>query len=68
MVEARCPQDDVIEAIRATGPGFVLGLQWHPEFHLLPTEARQGLIDSGPVMEAFLQATRERADRLRKHP
>jgi putative glutamine amidotransferase len=66
VVEARCPQDGVIEAIRAPGPGFVLGLQWHPEFHLLPAEARQGLIDSGPLMEAFLQATRERADRHRK--
>lgn len=66
VVEAVCPQDGVIEAIRGTGQGFVLGLQWHPEFHLLPAEARQGLIDSGPVMEAFLQASRERADRHRK--
>lgn len=66
VVEARCPQDGVIEAIRGTGSGFVLGLQWHPEFHLQPAEARQGLIDSGPLMEAFLQATRERADRHRR--
>jgi len=66
VVEARCPQDGVIEAIRHTGPGFVLGLQWHPEFHLEPAEALHGLLDSGPVMQAFLDAARARADRHRK--
>lgn len=65
VVEARCPQDGVIEAIRHPGPGFVLGLQWHPEFHLNPGDAQPGLLDSGPVMQAFLDAARERADRHR---
>jgi putative glutamine amidotransferase len=63
VVEARCPQDGVIEAIRHPGPGFVLGLQWHPEFHLNPVEEQQGLLDSGPVMQAFLDAARTRAGR-----
>lgn len=63
VVEARCPHDGVIEAIRHTGPGFVLGLQWHPEFHLNPAEEQQGLLDSGPVMQAFLDAAWDRADR-----
>ncbi|MHC4391084.1 MAG: gamma-glutamyl-gamma-aminobutyrate hydrolase family protein [Planctomycetota bacterium] len=31
-VEARCPLDDVIEAVRLEGPGYVRGVQWHPEF------------------------------------
>lgn len=38
QVEARCPNDDVIEAIRydnARGPlrCYVAAVQWHPEFH-----------------------------------
>lgn len=68
VVEACCPQDGVIEAIRHPGPGFVLGLQWHPEFHLSPGDEQPGLLDSGPVMQAFLDAARERADRHRKTP
>lgn len=62
-VEARCPQDGIIEAIRHTGPGYVLGVQWHPEFHLSPIEETQGLLDSGPVMMEFLRAARARAER-----
>lgn len=65
VIEARCPQDGIIEAIRHDGPGFVLGLQWHPEFHLNVVEELQGLLDSGPVMQAFLDAARARADRHR---
>ncbi|HEY0306660.1 MAG TPA: gamma-glutamyl-gamma-aminobutyrate hydrolase family protein [Acidobacteriaceae bacterium] len=31
-VVARCPQDDVVEAVEGTAPDhFVLGIQWHPE-------------------------------------
>ncbi len=65
VVEARCPDDGVIEAIRHQGPGFVLGVQWHPEFQLTPCEADQHLLDSGPMMLAFLDAARRRADRHR---
>lgn len=64
-IEARSPVDGVVEAIRRQGPGFVLGVQWHPEFHLTPSEQRQGLLDSGPMMQAFLDAARQRADRHR---
>lgn len=65
VVEARSPRDGVIEAIRHEGPGFVLGLQWHPEFHLQAHDETLGLLDSGPVMEAFLRAARLRAGRPR---
>lgn len=65
VVEARSPRDDVIEAIRHEGEGFVLGLQWHPEFHLQPADEPQGLLDSGPLMDAFLTAARLRSDRHR---
>ena len=63
IVEARCPEDGVIEAVRHQGPGFVLGVQWHPEFHLSSQDASTGLLDSGPMMKAFLNAARDRADR-----
>jgi putative glutamine amidotransferase len=65
VVEARSPRDGIVEAIRHAGPGFVLGVQWHPEFHLTPGEETQGLLDSGPMMKGFLDAARARADRHR---
>lgn len=51
VVEAQSPADDVIEAVRWTGSSFVMGVQWHPEFH-----ASQGshLLDSGPIVSRFL--------------
>jgi putative glutamine amidotransferase len=63
VVEAVCPKDGVIEAIRHSGDSFVLGLQWHPEFHLTPGEAQIGVLDSAPMMKAFLAAARRRAER-----
>lgn len=63
VVEARSPQDGIVEAIRRTGPGFVLGVQWHPEFHLSPQEEAHGLLDSAPMMQAFLRAARQRSGR-----
>lgn len=63
VVEAQSPHDGIIEAIRHEGPGYVLGVQWHPEFHLSPVEETQGLLDSGPMMMDFLRAARARADR-----
>jgi putative glutamine amidotransferase len=59
LVEARSPQDRVIEAIRWTGSSFVVGVQWHPEFHL-PTHT--DLLDSGPIVSEFLRDCRERKD------
>ena len=32
-IEARCPDDGMIEAIRRRGPGYLAAVQWHPEFH-----------------------------------
>ena len=56
-VEARAP-DGVVEAIRWTGPSYVLGVQWHPEFHP-PSEP--GLLDGAPLLSEFLQAALEGA-------
>lgn len=65
VVEARCPADGIVEAIRHRDSAFTLGVQWHPEFHLTPREENQRLLDSGPMMQAFLDAARARADRHR---
>ena len=54
-VEARCPDDGTIEAIRRSGPGFVAAVQWHPEFH-----APDGPddFDDRALLQDFLDACR----------
>ena len=51
-VEARALDDGVIEAIRWTGSGYMFGCQWHPELQ----SAFPDLLDSSPIMHAFLEA------------
>jgi putative glutamine amidotransferase len=57
-VEARCPDDGMIEAIRLcgndTGRPWVAAVQWHPEFH----KPEQGVIDDAPILNDFLAAAR----------
>lgn len=55
MVEATSAEDGLIEAIRHTGHRFVVGVQWHPEFH---TPGHDTLLDCAPLLEAFYQAVR----------
>lgn len=50
-VEARSPADGVIEAVRWSGSSYVMGVQWHPEFH---ASHRGELLDSGPIVNEFL--------------
>ncbi len=55
-VEAVSDPDGIVEAIRYQRADFVMGLQWHPEFH------RAGgvdLLDCTPVLDEFLRAARE---------
>ncbi|HSB23113.1 MAG TPA: type 1 glutamine amidotransferase [Burkholderiaceae bacterium] len=52
-VEARCPDDQMIEAVRWRGPSYVAAVQWHPEFHK-PVE--HGVIDDAPILKDFLDA------------
>ncbi len=54
VVEARCPDDGTVEAIRHNGPAWVAGVQWHPEFHKL----EYGTLDDTPVLADFLAAAR----------
>jgi putative glutamine amidotransferase len=55
VVEATSAEDGLIEAIRHTGHGFVVGVQWHPEFH---TPTQDALLDCAPLLEAFYLAAR----------
>lgn len=54
-VEARAAGDGMIEAIRGTGRGFLLGLQWHPEFR---RPGDEDVLDCLPLLESFLEASR----------
>ena len=54
VVEAWSEPDNHIEAVRRTAGGYVVGLQWHPEFH----PASRELLDSAPVLQEFLAAAR----------
>jgi putative glutamine amidotransferase len=56
-VEARSVDDQLIEAIRLEGKPYVLGLQWHPEFH---PPGFAGLLDCTPILDEFLNAARGR--------
>lgn len=55
VVEARCPEDGMIEAVRRRGPGFVAGVQWHPEFH---DPGDPATLDDTPILLDFLAAAR----------
>ncbi len=61
-VEAVCETDGIIEAIRYDKAPFVLALQWHPEFR----RNRREIVDSRPVLEAFLRAARPKKAKLSK--
>jgi len=54
VVEARCPVDGMIEAIRRPGGSFMAAVQWHPEFH----RRGEGTLDDAPLLEDFLAAAR----------
>jgi putative glutamine amidotransferase len=54
-VEARCPEDGIVEAIRHQGPGFIAGVQWHPEFH---PPGDQAIFDDTPLLNDFLYTAR----------
>ena len=54
VVEARCPDDGMIEAIRHTGPSYIAAVQWHPEFHRKDLDT----LDDTPLLNDFLEAAR----------
>jgi len=56
-VEAASSDDSIVEAVRLEGKNYVLGVQWHPEFH--PPGADY-LLDCTPILDEFLGAVRSR--------
>lgn len=56
VVEAVSGKDDIVEAIRYRKARFVMGLQWHPEFH---RGGSAELLDCTPILDDFLAAARE---------
>ncbi|VWD32546.1 peptidase C26 [Burkholderia contaminans] len=55
-IEAVSAGDGIIEAIRHRRSPFVVGVQWHPEFH---RAGGSELLDCTPLLDAFLRAARE---------
>ena len=56
VVEARCPDDGTVEAIRSTDPKrWIAGVQWHPEFH---PPGDPVTLDDTPILLDFLAAAR----------
>jgi len=55
IVEAICPDDGIVEAVRHRGPGYMVAVQWHPEFHAPGDSA---VFNDAPMLEDFLKACR----------
>ena len=55
-IEAISGEDNIVEAIRYQKAPFVVGLQWHPEFHRPDTP---NLLDCTPILDQFLRAARQ---------
>ncbi|GAB3545651.1 hypothetical protein GCM10027343_22370 [Noviherbaspirillum agri] len=55
-VEAVSGKDNIIEAVRYKKANFVMGVQWHPEFH---RPGGPDLLDCTPILDGFLRAARE---------
>jgi putative glutamine amidotransferase len=55
VMEAVCPEDGLIEAVRRPGPGYVAAVQWHPEFH---GPGYPHTLDDRPILHDFLAAAR----------
>jgi putative glutamine amidotransferase len=56
VVEAVSGKDNIVEAVRYRKARFVMGLQWHPEFHRAGSSE---LLDCTPILDEFLAAARE---------
>jgi len=55
VVEARSPDDGIVEAIRREGHGFIAAVQWHPEFRHTNSAVT---FDDTPILQDFLAYAR----------
>ena len=55
-IEAVSASDGIIEAVRYRRAPFVMGVQWHPEFH---RASGPELLDCTPLLDTFLRVARE---------
>ncbi len=55
-IEAVSAEDGLIEGVRYRRAPFVVGVQWHPEFH---RAGGSELLDCTPLLDTFLRAARE---------
>ncbi len=55
-IEAVSAHDGIIEAVRYRRAPFVMGVQWHPEFHRAGGDE---LLDCTPLLDTFLRVARE---------
>ncbi|WP_040051258.1 gamma-glutamyl-gamma-aminobutyrate hydrolase family protein [Caballeronia concitans] len=55
-IEAVSSADGIIEAVRYRKAPFVVGVQWHPEFH---RAGGNELLDCTPLLDTFLRVARE---------
>ena len=62
-IEARSAPDGVVEAIRGNGPGYLCGVQWHPEFHRPGDSAT---LDCVPLLDEFLATAGDQAGRKKR--
>lgn len=58
VVEAWSEPDRVVEALRWSGPSYLFGVQWHPEFH---DPRDRSFIDDKPLLDEFLARAAARA-------
>jgi putative glutamine amidotransferase len=61
IVEARCPVDGLVEAVRRPGEAYLAAVQWHPEFH----RRGEGTLDDAPMLRDFLRAAETVRERSR---
>jgi len=64
-VEAVSVPDRVVEAIRGKGASFVVGVQWHPEFH---DPGNPALLNGDPLLREFLECAESIRDRAARRP
>jgi len=57
VMEARSPEDGIIEAIRHGGPNYIAAVQWHPEFRQKDSTV---VFDDAPILKDFLNCARAR--------